>query len=136
MANTKKMTNKTALEIALALVLESAHPEKAEVAEKLTKQIESIAKKNSKTSGKLTPKQIANLEIGESVVQYLRENPTQMFSIAELLKNVPNMPEDMSSQRLTAVFRQDNVRPYYRRDTVKGKSYFQYCESVEEEVEE
>jgi hypothetical protein len=131
---TTKMTNKIALETAIAVLsADNAHDE---VVAKLQKMLESVEKKNSKTSGKLTPKQVANLEIGESVVKYLRENPTQMFSIAELLKNVPNLPEDMSSQRLTAVFRQDNVRPYFRRDTVKGKSYFQYFEAVEEEVEE
>ena len=131
---TTKMTNKIALETAIAVLsADNAHDE---VVAKLQKMLESVEKKNSKTSGKLTPKQVANLEIGESVVKYLRENPTQMFSIAELLKNVPNMPEDMSSQRLTAVFRQDNVRPFFRRDTVKGKSYFQYFEAVEEEVEE
>ena len=131
---TTKMTNKIALETAIAVLsTDNAHDE---VVAKLQKMLESVEKKNSKTSGKLTPKQVANLEIGESVVKYLRENPTQMFSMAELLKNVPNMPEDMSTQRLTAVFRQDNVRPHYRRETVKGKSYFQYREAVEEEVEE
>ena len=133
---TTKMTNKTALEIALAMVQESAHPEKELVAEKLTKQIESLAKKNGKASGKPTAKQVASMELGENLVQFLRENPTQMFSIAELMKSVPGLPEDISNQKMTSLFRQDNVRPHFRREVVKGKAYFQFFENVEEEVEE
>ena len=129
---TTKMTNKTALEIALAMVQESAHPEKELVAEKLTKQIESLVKKN----GKPTAKRVANMELGENLVQFLRENPTQMFSIAELMKSVPGLPEDISNQKMTSLFRQDNVRPHFRKEVVKGKAYFQFFENVEEEVEE
>ena len=136
MATTKKMTNKVAFEMAITALQASNLPDKDEAIAKVAKAIEQIEKKNSKTSGKLTAKQTANLEIGDAVVEFLRSNPAQMYSIAELLKQVEGLPEDMSSQRMTAIFRQDNVRPYYRRDTVKGKSYFQYCEAVETDEEE
>jgi hypothetical protein len=136
MATTKNaMTNKSALEIALALVQESAHPEKALVAEKLQKQIASIEKKKSAPSKAQTAKQTANLGMGESLVEFLRENRNQMFTIAELMKQVPNLPEDVSNQKMTSLFRLDSVRPYYRRDVVKGKAYFQYAEIVETEEE-
>ena len=136
---TTKMTNKTALEIALAMVQESAHPEKELIAEKLTKQIESLAKKNGKASGKPTAKQVANMGLGESLVNFLAEHPTQMFTIAELMKSVPGLPEDISNQKMTSLFRLESVKPYYRREMVKGKAYFQYtekAEEVEEEMEE
>lgn len=132
---TTKMTNKIALETAIAVLsADNAHDE---VVAKLQKMLESVEKKNSKTSGKLTPKQMANLDIGKSVVQYLSENPTQMFCIAELMKKVPGLPEDVSPQKMTAIFRLDSVRPYYRREMVKGKAYFQYVDptEVEEDVE-
>ena len=133
---TTKMTNKVAFELAISALSASTLPDKDEAIAKIAKAIEQLEKKNSKTSGKLTPKQTANLAIGDAVVEFLRSKPTQMFSISELLKQVEGLPEDMSSQRMTAIFRQDNVRPYYRRETVKGKSYFQYREAVETEEEE
>ena len=60
MATTKNaMTNKSALEIALGMVLASDHPEKALVAEKLQKQIASIEKKKSSPSKAQTAKATA-----------------------------------------------------------------------------
>ena len=136
MATTKNaMTNKSALEIALALVQESAHPEKDLVAEKLQKQIASIEKKKSAPSKAQTAKQTANLSMGESLVEFLREHGNQMFTIAELMKQVPNLPEDVSNQKMTSLFRLETVKPYYRREMVKGKAYFQYAESTETEEE-
>jgi hypothetical protein len=52
------MTNKSALEIALGMVLASDHPEKALVAEKLQKQIASIEKKKSSPSRRRPPRQL------------------------------------------------------------------------------
>jgi hypothetical protein len=130
------MTKVSAFTIALELINQSNHPQKAEAAEKVAKEIEQLSKKKSGNSAKQTAKQTANAELGEKVVAYLRANPNQMFTIGELMKNVPGLPEDISSQKMTSLFRLDNVRPFFRRDTVKGKSYFQYFEAVEEEVEE
>ena len=130
---TTKMTNKTALETAISVLsVDNAHDE---VVAKLQKMLESLEKKNSKTSGKLTAKQTANLEIGEAVVKHLADHPNQMFSIMELVKAVPGLPEDMSPQRMTAIFRLESVRPHYRREMVKGKAYFQYAEMETEEEE-
>jgi hypothetical protein len=130
------MTKVSAFTIALELINQSNHPQKAEAAEKVAKEIEQLSKKKSGNSAKQTAKQTANAELGEKVVSFLSANPNQMFTIGELMKNVPGMPEDISSQKMTSLFRLDNVRPFFRRDTVKGKSYFQYFEAVEEEVEE
>ena len=138
MATTKNaLTKASAFAIALELVNQSNHPQKDEVAEKVAKEIEQLTKKKSGNSAKQTAKQTANMELGEKVVAHLRANPNQMFTIGELMKNVPGLPEDISNQKMTSIFRLDNVRPYYRRDVVKGKAYFQYAEPVEDEdVEE
>ena len=136
MATTNKMTNKVAFELAISALENSGIPQCEEAIAKIAKAIEQLDKKNSKTSGKLTAKQTASFEMGELVVQYLRQNPTQMFSIAELMKNIEGLPEDISNQKMTSIFRQDNVRPYFRREVVKGRAYFQYFEVAEEETEE
>ena len=68
MATTKKMTNKVAFEMAITALQASNLPDKDEAIAKVAKAIEQIEKKNSKTSGKLTAKQTANLEIGEGKI--------------------------------------------------------------------
>lgn len=128
----KKMTKATAFAIARELVEQSNHPDKVEVMEKLAKEIENLSKKNSK-SGKPTAKQTANMGLGELVVDYLRENPDQMFTITELMKKIPGLPEEITNQKLTSIFRLDIVKPFIKREMVKGKAYFQYVEPAEVE---
>ena len=136
MATTKNaMTKVSAFTIALELINQSNHPQKAEVAEKVAKEIEQLSKKKSGNSAKQTAKQTANAELGEKVVAFLSANPNQLFTIGELMKKVEGLPEDISNQKMTSIFRLENVKPYYRREMVKGKAYFQYAEPTEE-VEE
>ena len=106
-----KMTKAAAFAIALELVNQSSHPDKDAVMEKISKEIENLQKKNSK-SGKPTAKQIANAGLGESLVSFLREHSNQMFTVSELMKNVPNLPEDISNQKMTGLFRLEAVKPY------------------------
>lgn len=127
MEKTNKMTNKTALEIALALVEQSAHPEREAVMEKLTKQIASLDKKNTK-SGKPTAKQVANMGLGELVVSFLREHSDEKFTVTELMKQVPGLPAEITNQKLTGIFRLESVKPFFERTMDKGKAYFQYKE--------
>jgi hypothetical protein len=132
MANTtNKMTNKTAFSIALELVNQSNHPEKAEVAAKIAKALEGLEKKKSSPSKAQTAKQAANLGMGEAVVSFLRNHSDQMFTIGELMKQVEGLPEDISNQKMTSIFRLETVKPFYRREMVKGKAYFQYAEAEE-----
>lgn len=134
MEKTAKMTKATAFAIALELVNQSNHPEKALVAEKVAKEIENISKKNSK-SGKPTAKQVANMGLGEIVVEFLRENADKKFTITELMKQVNGLPAEITNQKMTGLFRLESVKPFYERTMEKGKAYFQYKEA-EAEVEE
>ena len=84
---TTKMTNKTALEIALALVSESAHPEKEAVAEKLTKQIASLEKKSAKTSTEPTKAQKANAILAQQMYEWMEEDVP--YTISQLSKECP-----------------------------------------------
>ena len=84
---TTKITNKSALEIALAMVLESAHPDKDVVAEKLQKQIASLEKKSTKTSGEPTKAQKANMALADQIADWME--PAKAYSISEISKNCP-----------------------------------------------
>ena len=135
MEKTAKMTKAVAFTLAVQALEASLLPEKDEAIAKILKEIENLQKKNSK-SGKPTAKQIANAGLGESLVSFLREHSNQMFTVSELMKNVPDLPEDISNQKMTSLFRLESVKPYYRREMIKGKAYFQYTQPADTEEEE
>ena len=135
---TTKITNKSALEIALALVLESAHPEKALVAEKLQKQIASIEKKKSSPSKAQTAKATANASLSEIVLDFLRGDPNRMMTVSEMLKEIPGLSPEITNQKLTYILRMDAVKPFVKKDVVKGKALYSYnstADAVEEDEE-
>lgn len=132
MEKTTKMTKAVAFNMAIEALRNSADPKAPEAIAKLENELIQLAKKNSSTSGKLTAKQTANLGLGEMVVAFLRENPTQQFTISELMKKVPGLPEEITNQKLTGIFRLESVKPFFKREMVKGKAYFQYAEPTTE----
>jgi hypothetical protein len=123
--NEKKMTKVNALTIALELVEKSTHADKDAVAEKIRKEIENLSKKSG--AGKPTAKQTANMGLGELVVEHLRNNPTERFTVTQLMKSVEGLPAEITNQKLTALFRLDNVKPFVNRTMEKGVAYFQYA---------
>jgi hypothetical protein len=129
---TPKFTKAMAFAIALEALSHSNHPDAPKAMEKIQTEVENLAKKKSGGT-KQTAKQTANIGLGESIVEFLREHPNQLFTIGELMKQVPNLPEDISNQKMTSLFRLDSVKPYFRREMVKGKAYFQYAEPAEVE---
>lgn len=124
--NEKKMTKVSAFTIALELVEQSAHPDKVAVAEKIRKEIENLSKKSS--ASKPTAKQTTNLALGRLVIDFLREHPTERFTVTELLKQVPGLPADMTNQKLTALFRIAEIYDHSDRFMEKGRAYYQYVE--------
>ena len=68
-------------------------------------EIELLSKKNSGEK-KLTPQQTANEAIKDSVLALMSANPNRLFTITELTKEVPNLPADMSVNRMSALVRQ------------------------------
>ena len=123
--NEKKMTKVNALTIALELVEKSTHADKDAVAEKIRKEIENLSKKSG--AGKPTAKQTANMGLGELVVEHLRNNPTERFTVTQLMKSVEGLPAEITNQKLTALFRLDNVKPFVNRTMDKGVAYYQYA---------
>jgi hypothetical protein len=123
MAKNKEMTKVNALTIALELVEQSAHAEKEAVANKIRKEIENLSKKSTT----LTPKQTANMGLGEMVVEFLRNHPNDRYTVTQLMKSVEGLPAEITNQRVTSLFRLDSVKPYFVRTMEKGVAYFQYA---------
>lgn len=123
MAKNKEMTKVNALTIALELVEQSAHAEKEAVANKIRKEIENLSKKSTT----LTPKQTANMGLGEMVVEFLRNHPNDRYTVTQLMKSVEGLPAEITNQRMTSLFRLDSVKPYFVRTMEKGVAYFQYA---------
>ena len=123
MAKNKEMTKVSALTIALELVENSAHAEKEAVANKIRKEIENLSKKSTT----LTPKQTANMGLGEMVVEFLRNHPNDRYTVTQLMKSVEGLPAEITNQRVTSLFRLDSVKPYFVRTMEKGVAYFQYA---------
>lgn len=123
MAQNKEMTKVNALTIALELVEQSAHAEKEAVANKIRKEIENLSKKSTT----LTPKQTANMGLGEMVVEFLRNHPNDRYTVTQLMKSVEGLPAEITNQRVTSLFRLDSVKPYFVRTMEKGVAYFQYA---------
>lgn len=88
-------------------------------------EIELLDNKN-KGEKKMTPQQEANAVIKANILELAKANPDRLFTISELLKEVPDLPEDMTSQRMTAIVRQMWFTDLTMVKTVdKRKSYFQ-----------
>ena len=88
-------------------------------------EIELLGKKNSPS--KETPQQVANRGLGEMVVDFLREHEGERFTVTELMKQVEGLPDEITNQRMTSLFRLDSVKPFVSRTMEKGRAYFQYA---------
>lgn len=132
MATEKKMTKVDALNVALAALEDYPHERLDEVIEKIQGIILQLQKKNSATSGKLTPKQMENEVIKANILAYMVEDTN--YTISDLLKHVADLPEDMTNQRMNALLRQMYPDPKHPeipvsacpivRVEVKGKAHF------------
>ena len=122
MANEKKMTKATAWAIVKGIVEQSNHPQSAELVEKIENELTLLSKKNS-ADKKPTAKQTANASIQENILDTMSAEPTRLFTITELCKEVPNLPEDMTNQRMSALVRQ-LIPAQVERVEDKRKAYF------------
>lgn len=124
MTNTeKKMTKATAWAIVKEIVENSDHPKSAELVEKIDNELTLLAKKNS-AEKKPTAQQVANDGIKTAVLTTMANDPNRLFTITELLKAVPNLPEDMSLNRMSALVRQLKDAGKVVRTEDKRKAYF------------
>lgn len=117
----KKITKRERFESLLSIPTVASDPGLVEF---INHEIELLAKKNSGEK-KLTPQQTENETIKASILNLMTADPNRLFSIGELLKEVPNLPEGMTSQRMTAIVRQMYFTDHTAvRVEEKRKAYF------------
>ena len=117
---TKKMTKAQKFEMLLGLAEVQANPTLVEFIEH---ELELLAKKNS-AEKKPTAQQTANKAIAEAIVNTLAENPTRLFTITEIIKEVPECA-DLTNQRVSAIVR-GLIDKEVERVEEKRKAYFRY----------
>ena len=128
--NTAKMTKAVAFALAIKALETTDFPERDEAIAKLTKEIENVSKKNG--SGKMTKAQEANAVLANSVAEFMAENPTRLFTIAEISKECPAVL-GMTPQKIRPLLSSLIKSNLVERTEVKGKPVFQF---VGEEVED
>ncbi len=120
MMNEKKITK------AQKFAMLKAIPEVAEnemLVEFIDHEIELLAKKNS-AEKKPTAQQTANASIADEIVSTLASNPTRMYTITDLIKEVPACAE-LTNQRVSAIVR-GLLGVSVERVEEKRKAYFRY----------
>ena len=120
MANTeKKMTNKTALEIAISVLsADNAHDE---VVAKLQKILESVEKKSAKTSTEPTKAQKANKVLADQIAEFMESG--KEYSISELSKTCPAVM-GATPQKIRPLLTMLIQSKVVERTEVKGKPMF------------
>lgn len=116
----KKITKRERFVQILAI---PAIAENADLTAFIQHEIELLDKKNSGEK-KMTPQQEANAVIKANVLALAQANPDRLFTIGEFLKEVSDLPEDMTSQRMTAIVRQMCDNHLLIRVEEKRKAYF------------
>ena len=101
MANTnKKMTKRDHFNTLLTLSEVKSNPALVEFIEH---ELELLAKKNS-AEKKPTAQQVANKGVADAILSHMTSDPNRMFSITELIKEVPEC-EGLTNQRVSAIVR-------------------------------
>ena len=98
MANTKKMTKAQ-----MFAQIKANHNLSADEIDFIDHELELLAKKNS-AEKKPTAQQIANGNIAEAIVAHLSAEPNRLFTITEIIKEVPACAE-LTNQRVSAIVR-------------------------------
>ena len=98
MANEKKMTKAQ-----MFAQIKANHNLSADEVAFIDHELELLAKKNS-VEKKPTAQQTANKDIGEAIVAHLSAEPNRLFTITEIIKEVPECA-DLTNQRVSAIVR-------------------------------
>ena len=118
MTKTDKMTNRKALEIAIAAIGDT----NADATAKLEKMIDQLDKKNAAPK-KLTAQQEKNEVIKADVLDFLLDHEGEGFTVSDLLKLVPACEGD-SNQHVSALMRALVLAGSVERFTDKRRTYF------------
>ena len=122
MANTTTSTSKITKAQKYAMLRAiPAVAENAMLVEFIDHELELLSKKNS-AEKKPTAQQTANASIGEAIVAHLQSQPNRLFTITEIIKEVPECA-DLTNQRVSAIVR-GLIGTSVERVEEKRKAYF------------
>lgn len=116
---TKKITKRERFESLLKLSQVQADPGLVDF---INHELELLAKKNS-AEKKPTAQQTANASIGEAIVAHLSAEPNRLFTITEIIKEVPECAE-LTNQRVSAIVRGLKDEGKVERIEEKRKAFF------------
>ena len=116
MANVKKMTKAQ-----MFAQIKANYPLAPAEVEFIDHELELLAKKNS-AEKKPTAQQVANKGVAEAILEHMSAEPTRLFSITELIKEVPACA-DLTNQRVSAIVR-GMIGSSIERIEEKRKAYF------------
>ena len=120
MMNEKKITKREKFAMLKAI---PAVAENAMLVEFIDHEMELLAKKNS-ADKKPTAQQVANKGIADAIVEVMAVDPNRMFTITEIIKEVPECAE-LTNQRVSAIVR-GLIGVSVERIEDKRKAYFRY----------
>ena len=118
MATTQKITKAQKFAMLKAI---PAVAENAMLVEFIDHELELLSKKNS-AEKKPTAQKTANDSIGEAIVAHLSAEPNRLFTITEIIKEVPECA-DLTNQRVSAIVR-GLIGTSVERIEEKRKAYF------------
>ena len=116
MANVKKMTKAQ-----MFAQIKANYPLTPAEVEFIDHELELLTKKNS-AEKKPTAQQVANKGVAEAILEHMSAEPTRLFSITELIKEVPACA-DLTNQRVSAIVR-GMIGSSIERIEEKRKAYF------------
>ena len=127
---TQKITNKLALEYVM-----NNFDIPADVLEKLEKMHDSLSRKSASASGnrKPTAKQVENEKLKQFILEYMGNEPNRLFTASEIQKGCPNLPEDISNQKTSALLNQLVSAENLEKFKEKGKTFFKFVIAKDEE---
>ena len=120
MMNEKKITKAQKFAMLKAI---PAVAENAMLVEFIDHEMELLAKKNS-AEKKPTAQQVANKGVAEAIVEALSNEPNRLFTITDIIKEVPACA-DLTNQRVSAIVRQ-LIGVSVERVEDKRKAYFRF----------
>ena len=120
MMNEKKITKREKFAMLKAI---PAVAENEMLVEFIDHEMELLAKKNS-ADKKPTAQQVANKGIADAIVEVMAVDPNRMFTITEIIKEVPECAE-LTNQRVSAIVR-GLIGVSVERIEDKRKAYFRY----------
>ena len=99
----------------------------------LEERIEKAKRKSA--DRKPTEKQLKNAEMSNAILDFMADNPTTLYAVADLIKKVPELsalPETPSTSYVSALIKPLKDSGAIVRTESKGRAYFQYNSDYED----